>query len=104
MILLGCPLPLPEHELVVVGEEVVERHAAVHRGSDHRPSVRALEVTLHDLVQLKIFFYGRQIFLLSSHLAVTQHHGLELEALGAQQVDGLLVLVGEPQRLVVPPR
>ena len=103
MILLGCPLPLPEHELVVVGEEVVERHAAVHRGSDHRPSVRALEVTLHDLVQLKIFFYGRQIFLLSSHLAVTQHHGLELEALGAQQVDGLLVLVGEPQRLVVPP-
>ena len=104
MILLGFPLPLPEHELVVVGEEVVERHAAVHRGSDHRPSVRALEVTLHDLVQLKIFFYGRQIFLLSSHLAVTQHHGLELEALGAQQVDGLLVLVGEPQRLVVPPR
>ena len=41
MILLGCPFPLPEHELVVVGEEVVERHAAVHRGSDHRPSVRA---------------------------------------------------------------
>ena len=103
MILLGCPLPLPEHELVVVGEEVVERHAAVHRGSDHRPSVRALEVTLHDLVQLKIFFYGRQIFLLSSHLAVTQHHGLELEALGAQEVDGLLVLIGEPQRLVIPP-
>ena len=103
MILLGFPLPLPEHELVVVGEEVVERHAAVHRGSDHRPSVRALEVTLHDLVQLKIFFYGRQIFLLSSHLAVTQHHGLELEALGAQEVDGLLVLVGEPQRLVIPP-
>ena len=41
--------------------------------------------------------------MLSSHLAVTQHHGLELEALGAQQVDGLLVLVGEPQRLIVPP-
>ena len=103
MILLGCPLPLPEHELVVVGEEVVERHAAVHRGPDHRPPVRALEVPLHDLVQLKIFFYGRQIFLLSSHLAVTQHHGLELEALGAQEVDGLLVLIGEPQRLVIPP-
>ena len=62
MILLGCPLPLPEHELVVVGEEVVERHAAVHRGSDHRPSVRALEVTLHDLVQLKIFFMDGKYF------------------------------------------
>ena len=42
--------------------------------------------------------------MLRSYLAVAQHHGLELEALGAKQVDGLLVLVGEPQRLVVPPR
>ena len=40
----------------MVGEEVVERHAAVHRGPDHRPPVRALEVPLHDLVQLKIFY------------------------------------------------
>ena len=62
MILLGFPLPLPEHELVVVGEEVVERHAAVHRGPDHRPPVRALEVTLHDLVQLKIFFMDGKYF------------------------------------------
>ena len=62
MILLGCPLPLPEHELVVVGEEVVERHAAVHRGPDHRPPVRALEVSLHDLVQLKIFFMDGKYF------------------------------------------
>ena len=56
---------LSEHEFMMVCQEVVQTDFAVDRGPDDRPPVGSLEVSLHDLVQL----------------AVTQHHGLQLQTL-----------------------
>ena len=56
---------LSKHELVVVGEKVVEADLAVDGRPDDGPPVGSLEVSLHDLVQL----------------AVTQYHGLQLQTL-----------------------
>ncbi len=58
----------------------MQGHPAVDRRPDHGLPVRALKVSSHDLVEPP----------------VAQHQALQLEAAGAQQVDGLLVLVGEP--------
>ena len=64
----------------------MERDLAVDGGPDDGPPVRALEVAPHDLVEA----------------SVAQHQGLELEAAGAEEVDRLLVLVGEAEGVVVP--
>ena len=70
---------LSEHEFVMVCEKVVETDFAVDRGPDHGPPVGSLEVSLHDLVEF----------------AVTEHHGLQLQTFGPQQVNGLLIFIRE---------
>ena len=70
---------LSEHEFMMICEKVVETDFAVDRGPDDGPPVGSLEVPLHDLVEF----------------AVTEHHGLQLETLGPQQINGLLIFIGK---------
>ena len=65
----------------------MQSNSTVDRGPDDRPAVRSLKVAPHNLVQL----------------SVAQHHALEVQASRPQEIDGLLVLVGESERVVVPP-
>ena len=55
----------------------MEADLAVDGGPDHRPPVGSLEVPLHDLVQLP----------------VTEHHRLQLETLGSQKINRLLIFI-----------
>ena len=70
---------LSKHELVVVGEKVVEADLAVDGCPDDGPPVRSLKVALHDLVKL----------------AVTQNHRPQLQTFGPQQVNSFLIFIRE---------
>ena len=59
----------------------------VYGGPDDRPPVCSFKVAPHDLVEA----------------SVTEDQRLEFEASRSQQVNGLLVLVGKPEGVVVPP-
>ena len=68
-------------------QQVVKCDSAVDGGSDDGPPVRPFKVAPHDLVEA----------------SVTEDQRLEFEASRSQQVNGLLVLVGKPEGVVVPP-
>jgi len=82
----GKVVQLTKEELVKVLEEVVDCDTRIDRGSDHRSSVRSLEVSFHDLVEL----------------SVTEDKRLQGQAPRPQQINGFLVLIRESECVVVP--